>query len=285
MESITSIKKMVECPLAWALDYGAGIRPGALDILPDDGKLIGTLAHAVVESLFERRKDWLPEEAGAEANKLFDSLAIQTAAPLLRPGYAVEYERAKARVSDSIRLLIQMISDAGLTVRGVEEEVVVTFAPGQDFGGYLDLVLEDAKGRSVILDLKWSTRDTYRRKEVQEGRALQLAAYTWLEEQAGRTSLGAGYFMLRQQSLLFTDLYPFSDAHHVPGSDLKQTWVELRNAYDQRMEQLEKGDVLVRGIPAGTGDTDIDPMPQVEPGCRFCEYRSLCGAPIEGERR
>lgn len=285
IESITSIKTMIECPLAWALNYGARVRPGALDVLPDDANLVGTLAHAVVEKLFAKRKDWLPDEAASAAAQMFDSLAVQTAAPLLRPGYAVEYERAKARVSDSIRLLVQMISDAGLTVRGCEEEVVVTFAPGQDFGGYLDLVLEDKKGRSVVLDLKWSKRDKYRREEVQEGRALQLAAYTWLEEQAGRTSLGAGYFMLRQQSLLFTNPYPFSPAHHVPGSDLKQTWATLRAAYDHRMEQLERGDVLVRGIAPGTGDTDVDPMPQVEPGCRFCDYSSLCGASVEGDGR
>ena len=285
IESITSIKTMIECPLAWALNYGARVRPGALDVLPDDANLIGILAHAVVENLFGQRKIWVPDEAAAEAIKMFDNLAVQIAATLLRPGYAVEYERARSRVSDSIRLLIQMISDNGLTVRGVEEEVVVKFGPGQDFGGYLDLVLEDAKSRSVVLDLKWSTRDKYRREEVQEGRALQLAAYTWLEEQAGRTSLGAGYFMLRQQSLLFTSPHPFSAAHHVPGSDLKQTWAVLRTAYDLRMEQLERGDILVRGVPAGTDDTDVDSMPQLEPGCRFCDYRPLCGASIEKGRR
>jgi CRISPR/Cas system-associated exonuclease Cas4 (RecB family) len=276
---------MIECPLAWALNYGAHVRPGVLNVLPDDANLIGILAHGVVERLFEQNKSWLPEEASSAASDMFDSLALQNAAPLLRPGYAVEYERAKARVSDSIRLLVQMIADAGLRVREVEEEVVVPFAPGQDFGGYLDLVLEDEKGRSVILDLKWSSRDKYRREEVQEGRALQLAAYTWLEEQAGRTSLGAGYFMLRQQSLLFTDSHPFSAAHHVPGSDLKQTWATVRAAYDHRMQQLEHGDVLVRGVPAGTGETDVDPMPQVEPGCRFCDYSSLCGATNAGGRQ
>ncbi|UPT92374.1 PD-(D/E)XK nuclease family protein (plasmid) [Bradyrhizobium barranii subsp. apii] len=285
IESITSIKTMIECPLAWALNYGARVRPGALNVLPDDANLVGILAHAVVENLFAQRKTWLPQEAASASAKMFDSLVVQTAAPLLRLGYAVEYERAKARVSDSIRLLVQMISDAGLTVRGCEEEVVVAFAPGQDFEGYLDLVLEDPKGRSVVLDLKWATRDKYRREEVQEGRALQLAGYTWLEEQAGRTPLGAGYFMLRQQSLLFTSPYPFPAAHHVPGSDLKQTWAALRAAYDHRMEQLERGDVLVRGVEAGTDDTDVDPMPQVEPGCRFCDYGSLCGASIEGGRR
>lgn len=187
-------------------------------------------------------------------------------------------------MSSSIRRLVQLISDAALTVRGCEEEVVVSFAPDQDFGGYLDLVLEDANGRSIVLDLKWSRRDKYRREEIQEGRALQLAAYAWLEEQAGRTAIGAGYFMLRQQTLLFTSPHPFPAAHHVPGSDLKQTWHMLQHAYDHRMAQLEQGEILVRGVEPGPDDTDVDPIPQVEPGCRFCDYRPLCGASIKGSR-
>lgn len=52
MESITSIKTLIECPLAWALQYGARIRPGVLNVLPDDEQLVGVLAHAVVENLF-----------------------------------------------------------------------------------------------------------------------------------------------------------------------------------------------------------------------------------------
>ncbi len=283
-ESITSIKTLIECPLAWALHYGARIRPGVLNELPDDERLVGVLAHAVVERLFARRKNWLPDDAANEAARLLDSLALSIAAPLLRPGYVVEYERAKVCVSSSIRQLVEMISDADLTVRGCEEEVVVCMAPDQDLGGYLDLVLEDANGKSAVLDLKWSKRDRYRREEIEQGRALQLAAYTWLEEQAGRTAIGAGYFMLRQQTLFFTSPRPFPAAHHVPGSDLKQTWDGLKHAYDHRMAQLEQGEVLVRGVDPGPDDADIDPMPQIEPGCRFCDYRPLCGASLQEGR-
>ncbi len=277
-ESITSIKTLIECPLAWALHYGARIRPSVLSKLPEDEQLVGVLAHAVVERLFAQRKNWPPDDAANEAKRLFDSLAPAIAAPLLRPGYVVEYERAKTHVSSSIGRLVRMISDADLTVRGCEEEVVVSVAPGRDFGGYLDLVLEDSNGRSVVLDLKWSKRDKYRREEIEEGRALQLAAYAWLEEQAGRTAIGAGYFMLRQQTLFFTSPHPFPAAHHVPGSDLKQTWDRLKHAYDHRMAQLEQGEILVRGVEPGPDDADMDPMPKIKPGCRFCDYRPLCGA-------
>ena len=281
-ESITSVKQLIECPLAWALKYGAYIRPGALNVLPNDDKLIGTVAHAIVERLFEQRNAWRPDEAANEASRLFDDLAVELAAPLLRVGNSVEYQRAKVGVVDAIRQFVIIISKAGLTMRGCEQEIEVPFEPGQKFGGFLDLALEDARGNSIIIDLKWSKRDRYRRDEVREGRALQLAAYAWLEEQSGRQPMGAGYFMMRQQTLLFTEPVPFSEAHHVPGSDLQQTWRDLRQAYVQRMAQLEAGELIVKGVPADEEDADVDPMPQIEAGCRFCDYRPLCGAPNGG---
>ena len=277
-ELITSVKQLIECPLAWTLKYGAHIHPGALNVLPDDDKLIGTVAHAIVERLFEQREAWRPDEAANEASRLFDALAVEQAAPLLRVGNSVEYRRAKLGVVDAVQQLVSIISKAGLTMRSCEQEIEVPFEPGQKFRGVLDLALEDARGNSAIIDLKWSKQDSYRREEVQEGRALQLAAYAWLEEQSGRHPMGAGYFMMRQQTLLFTERVPFAEAHHVPGSDLQQTWRDLRQAYAQRMAEVEAGELIVKGVPADEEDADVDPMPQIEAGCRFCDYRPLCGA-------
>jgi ATP-dependent helicase/nuclease subunit B len=281
-ESITSIKQLIECPLAWALKYGAHISAGALNVLPNDDKLIGTVAHAIVERIFEQRNAWRPDEAANEASRLFDELAVELAAPLLRVGNSVEYQRAKVGVVDAIRQFVIMMSKAGLTMRSCEQEIEVPFEPGQKFRGFLDLALEDARGNSAIIDLKWSKQDRYRRQEVKDGRALQLAAYAWLEEQSGRHSMGAGYFMMRQQTLLFTEPVPFSEANHVPGSDLQQTWRDLRQAYAQRMAEVEAGELIVKGVPADEEDADVDPMPQIEAGCRFCDYRPLCGAPNGG---
>ena len=281
-ELITSVRQLIECPLAWALKYGAHIRPGALNVLPDDDNLIGIVAHAIVERLFEQRKAWRPDEAAIEASRLFDVLAVELAAPLLRVGNSVEYQRAKVGVVDAIRQFVIIISNAGLTMRGCEQEIEVPFEPGQKFKGFLDLALEDERGNSIIIDMKWSKQDRYRRDEVQEGRALQLAAYAWLEEQSGRHPIGAGYFMMRQQTLLFTEPIPFSKANHVPGSDLQQTWRDLRQAYVQRMAEVEAGELIVKGVPADEEDADVDPMPQIEAGCRFCDYRPLCGAPDGG---
>ncbi|CAA7618445.1 PD-(D/E)XK nuclease family protein [Magnetospirillum sp. SS-4] len=284
-ESISSIRKLIECPFAWALKYGARIGSSGLLALPDDDNLIGTLAHAVVEKLFAIRTNWGPDEAAGEAARLFDALVPAIAAPLLRPGFTVEYRRSRTRVIDAIRMLVGVIAEAGLTVRGCEEEVSAPFGPDQEFRGFIDLALKDGRGHSVILDLKWNRSDKYRRKELRENQAMQLAAYTWLEEQAGRRAVGAGYFMLRQQSLIYSEPDPFPASHHVPGTDLGQLWTETQAAYNCWMADIEAGTLVARGVEAEDGAGPEDPMPRIEPGCRFCDYRLLCGAELEEKRK
>lgn len=142
-----------------------------------------------------------------------------------------------------------------------------------------------ADGRSVILDLKWNRSDKYRRKELRENRAMQLAAYTWLEKQAGRQAVGAGYFMLRQQSLIYSEPDPFPASHHVPGTDLGQLWIETQAVYDRWMADIEAGTLVARGVETEDGAVPEDPMPRIEPGCRFCDYRLLCGAELKEKRK
>ena len=45
------------------------------------------------------------------------------------------------------------------------------------------------------------------------------------------------------------------------------------------MAEVEAGELIVKGVPADEADADLDPMPQIEPACHFCDYRPLCGAP------
>jgi RecB family exonuclease len=284
-ESISSIEKLITCPLAWSLNYGARIRPGGRAVLPDDDKLIGTLAHAVIEKLFVTRTDWPFDEAAAEAGRLFDALTPAIAAPLLRPGFAVEYGRAKARVMEAVRMLVGMLAEARLTVRGCEMEVIAPFGQGQEFGGRMDLVLGDERGRSVILDLKWNKSDKYRRADLGDNRALQLAAYVWLEEQAGRRTAGAGYLMLRQQTLLFSEPDPFPSSYHVSGTDLRPLWQEVCAVYEQWMQAVEDGIIVARGVEDPQSNNAPDPMDRMEPGCRFCDYRPLCGAKVKETRK
>ena len=93
--------------------------PGALNVLPDDDNLIGIVAHAIVERLFEQRKG----RGGRTRPQLkrrawFDDLAVELfCGSLLRVGNAVEYQRAKAGVVDAQSdNFVIIISNAGLTM-------------------------------------------------------------------------------------------------------------------------------------------------------------------------
>ncbi|CBS87254.1 PD-(D/E)XK nuclease family protein [Azospirillum lipoferum] len=284
-ESATSLNRLLGCPFAWTLQYAAGVRPGALRRIPDGSQLVGTLTHAVLAELFTERPSWSAEEAARRAAALFDRLLPVLAAPLLRLGQGLELERARAAVADAARMLAGLIGGAGLTVRGCEVEFQETLAGDMGGGiagdivvdGTVDMLLEDETGGPVILDLKWSRTDRHRRQEIAEGRAIQLAVYGRLVGGGVTTSVPAGYFMLAQQRLLFTEPAPFPAHAHIPGSDLPEVW---RSAWDSRTRQLDRlrsGEIVAAGI-ADTGcDGAGPPAIVLTPPCRICDYGRLCG--------
>lgn len=283
-ESISSIGGLLGCPFAWAVQYGAGVKAGRLAVVPDLNTLMGTLAHAVVEELLTSETDWQPDAAADRAAAIFDARAPQLAAPICQPGAAVSYRRARAAVREAMRMLVGEITAAGLHVRATEGYVTGTFRSGQKLQGYLDLVLSDAHKRSIILDLKWSRSDRYRAQEIRENRALQLAGYTALEESNGRHVAGAGYFMLGQQRLLFTEPVPFGESHHVAGTSLHSLWDTIVNAYSEHIQAVEAGRLTARGVETDDDppEEEPNPTPAFEAPCRFCDYGVLCGRSLMG---
>lgn len=275
-ESATSLNRLLGCPFAWTLQYAAGVRPGALRRIPDGAQLVGTLAHAVLAELFTEHPAWPAEAAALRAAALFDRLLPVLAAPLLRPGQGLELERARAAVADAARTLAGLIGAAGLTVRGCELKYEEILAGGITVDGTVDMLLEDGTGSPVILDLKWSGSDKHRRQEIAEGRAIQLAVYGRLVGVDG-ASVPAGYFMLAQQRLLFTDPAPFPPHAHIPGSALPEVW---RSAWDSRTHQLDRlrrGEIVAAGIADIGGDGAGPPAIVLTPPCRICDYGRLCG--------
>ena len=280
-ESATSLNRLLGCPFAWALQYGAGVRPGALRRIPDGSRLVGTLAHAVLAELFTERPVWAPDAAAGRADALFDRLLPVLAAPLLRPGQGLELGRARTAVAAAARTLAGLIEDAGLTVRGCELPYETTHAGAVTLDGTLDMLLEDGARRPVILDLKWSGSDKHRRLEIAEGRAIQLAVYARLvadRMQDGEgPSVPAGYFMLAQQRLLFTAPTPFPAHAHVPGSDLPDVWRKVWDSRRHQLDRLHGGEIVAPGIPDSGDDTAGPPAILLSPPCRICDYGRLCG--------
>jgi hypothetical protein len=107
-----------------------------------------------------------------------------------------------------------------LEVSASEKDVAGAFA-GQPVKGYVDLAPEK-DGRAALLDLKLSGA-WYRRKELEEGRALQLALYASMMRDGGEAYPPAGYLILEDGQLLTTSPRAFPGATVVSGLNEHET--------------------------------------------------------------
>jgi hypothetical protein len=181
-----------------------------------------------------------------------------------------------------MQALAELVARHGLRVAGAEvtRDAQDMPARGQRFTGTLDLLLERADGRSVVIDLKWSRSDRRRRAEVEEGRALQLAAYARLVG-AGED---AGYFMLAQRRIHAPPGALFGGGgERVP--TLAATWAQASASAERRMAGLDGGRLHATGVaaewkdgkpPKDVPDPDAVEM-RLEPPCHSCAFGRICG--------
>ena len=82
----------------------------------------------------------------------------------------------KEDAKESIKRLIDIIEEKGLTPLRSEDEFSTPFDPFDNPHGFVDMMLEDGRGNLVIIDLKWSDNKTYPDK-IKKGEAYQLYMY------------------------------------------------------------------------------------------------------------
>lgn len=116
--SPSSLEKLLGCPVAWVLEYAAGLRRRGMARIPSGSRLLGTFAHSILEDLLHgpKRLDLAtgtPEEAGAWAGKAFDDRVDSEAAPLVARGAEVERHRARELVCQAGRTLFGLLKAGG----------------------------------------------------------------------------------------------------------------------------------------------------------------------------
>jgi RecB family exonuclease len=216
--------------------------------------------------------EWTPTEGAARATQLLDEMIPEVAASLLLPGAGPQLRRCREAIPTAIKHLIELINEAKLSVVGCEmpfdSEVHDT-----KFGGTVDMLLRNTQGEHVILDMKWTRSPNYLWTKLAKGRALQLAAYSWLLAQNFKSpDPPAGFFLLRQSRLYFSDPEPFAESHVAGARDLSKTWSLAVDQFEETMRQLKDGRLTATGI-----DKSDDPDLLVDPPCNFCRLAHICG--------
>lgn len=298
-ESFSSIEKLLGCGLAWVFQYGAGMwEPRALN-LPQKQMLIGRVAHAVVDEMYTRKKSWNELEARNFACKRIDELIPEMAATLLMPGAKAQLREAREAIPASVQQLVQFINGSGAEVEGTEIALSAILDERTTLSGNVDMLLRLKTGVRAVLDFKWSSAPYMYRKRIVEGKAFQLAIYSWLAQEteekssattsnivplfknAAKTLPPAGFFMFRQGELFFTSdgVFPRHTLISRMERNLDETWALTLEAYKREIAQLQSGKVIASGIidHDEIGLEDFMHPTLSEPPCNFCQFSHFCG--------
>jgi len=278
VESPSGMELLLGCQLAWLLRYGASLRTKGPAMLPDIDRLTGRLLHRVLQQLFDNRGA-APNDPPERAREIFERLLPQEGAPLMQPGQEAARARALTLLTQAVVVLTRRLADAGLEVEAVERILGRPLPDGGMLEGRLDLLLRrPADGLRLVLDAKWTRSNTRHRAALAGDQSVQLAAYAWLAE-APEQPVTAGYFLIRQAQLHTAQPEPLADAA-VTGSDLPRTWDRALRSYAAGLDAMRAGQVVAAGVSEAADaedDEDVDLL-VLDPPCRWCDYRPLCGA-------
>ncbi|MBJ6125390.1 PD-(D/E)XK nuclease family protein [Microvirga splendida] len=275
VESPTSLETLASCHLKWLLKHVAKLDAGRIRGIPDSRRLIGNVAHAIAQEVFLPGPVPPGKDARRKAEAVFDRIVEQIAAPLLKAGGANDLISARQRIPKAMEILADILSADGWEIVGTEMEVIHDFGDGLRIKGYTDLRTTHAIHGTGVIDFKWTKSDTRRRREIKDGRAIQISAYSNAVE-PGRT-LPAAYFMLGQGTLLAEENSPLAGDPVRTDRNLADTWSAVAGMHRSWR------DMTVSGVAASTG-LDGAPMPDdlvlVPPKksnpCEYCDYDGLC---------
>jgi len=212
-QSFTSLADLFDNPAVSVLKDAAGLRSATLLAVEDERRLLGTLAHRLVEVLFAVPGvlTWDETQVRAWFDEHADALIEAEGAPLLMLGFGVVLHRFKGAVREGMVALLAHLQSAGVV--SVKSELPFE---GTLFGvpvtGKVDLLAEFSGTRYAVLDLKWSGETRYRER-LETGTHLQLAIYSSLIEQnLGHVPVELAFFIFDSRALLVTSGKYFPNA-------------------------------------------------------------------------
>ncbi|HEX9228861.1 MAG TPA: PD-(D/E)XK nuclease family protein [Arthrobacter sp.] len=293
--SYSQLSTLIGCSMKWVLEKKGRLKVGDAQSVPTGNTMIGTLVHKVVEELFGElysANRAVPEPAEVQAK--LDQLVPHYASELLLPGRGSKLAGLRPVIENSVIKLFQTLQTQGVYIRATEHK----FDKQASFNvngaqievqvsGYIDVLAADQHAEPVVIDLKWTNRSKYRREEIAQGEAMQLALYHWaLDDGPDPMSTVAedaamSYYMLKQGEFASTSTL-FGPALASPASS-RGTWQRSVRAAEFSIAEVVGGRVLAAGRQElGSSDEQretatADGRLYQKPPCNFCDFSALCG--------
>ncbi len=248
-QSYSSLSEFFSNPAVSALKDAAALSVGVSVAVDEDNRLLGTLAHRVVEKFFGESEALSSTEQKVVGwfDSMIGQLVESEGAPLLMQGAGVNLHRFKRTCLAALLNLLEHLRSAGAV--GVSTEVELQGSLGDvPLLGKIDLVVELPGARTAALDLKWSSTKRYA-DTLKEGRHLQLGLYAaLLQESRGSPPAALGYYIFDTRTLLTTSAGVFPQAKVCPsksGITLEGLLTQARKSWEWRSGQWAEGVVEV----------------------------------------
>lgn len=242
--SFSSLDQYLNNPVQWVLGYKARLRPSRIRSIPDEFTLSGTVAHRIVQKLFETSMPLSLSKAAllAWTESTLEQVIRAEAAVFLLPGKRAAERRLRKAVIGAVSDLCGRIRVSGAVSVQPERWMQGAFR-NRELVGSADLVLTFQTGEHAVVDLKWAGIKKYPEK-LASNRHLQLMIYGGLLQQATNKWPRYAYYLLKDQRLLAHDREVFSTAHVcAPGEvqSLPELWRRIESTWDWRTALLDQG--------------------------------------------
>lgn len=274
--SPTIISTLVEYPFDYMMERLLGIVGTGPGSISDLKTTMGTVAHAVIESLFAPRDGHPCSEADEIAQRISSEFDEQLrrqieacGAILYLPENRLDAELLKEQLHRCIHVLLEIIRDNRLVVTGCEHKVtedmkLIDNDKGWDMIGFIDMTLEDEHHHPVVFDFKWTSSKSYHRELLQANRSTQLELYrAMLSAEKHRDVQRTAYFLMPEGHLYSKEHFEGRHCTQISADNAEDIVEQLRQSFFYRKSQLDSGHVEVsEGFPLGELDYFRDTEPK-----------------------
>jgi len=293
--SATELSDRLACPLKWVFNYAAKLAPSPIARLPNDFLLKGNFCHSVLRLVFGQDQS-IPDEPEADRRvaEMFDNRLPLDAAPLAQPHRIADRQKLREELLTATRTLITTLRAGGY--RSISLEVPIDAElDGRKLIGSIDcLATHDVRAEAVV-DFKYGSKTKYR-DFVKDGRAVQLATYSFARAGENDGMFPAAAYLMLSDGLLHTPggspmAGASNDSIHQNAPAISDVWQRFISALEIAGEWLNGREPVparpLQPVAAWPQDAlivlvDPDSLPKSQEFkgqavCQYCDYKSLCG--------
>lgn len=282
-ESFSSLELLLFNPYHWLLKYPAALRPSRIAALGGDFRMLGNLAHGLVEAYYRQPEalQMTDAEFSSWFGPKFDRLLREEGAVLCMPGRGAELQGFRHRLLQAVMALRRHMADAGV-VRVDPELALDGHFTGGELAGFADLTVQKRTGERAIIDMKWSGGKKFPQK-FKRNNHLQLAIYAELLRQQTDAWPAVAYYVLDRARLIAPDDRMFPDAECVESSSGENTpmlWHRFVETWKWRKAQIDAGafEVALEAIAPTEESSPPDTAMALEYlNEAYNDYRALAG--------